>query len=121
MSPDDYSDGQAPHIRRAIADPMTLEETISLWSEHYNVPFTAEAGEGLAVLLRQSPEAMWSDGYLRERFARLDAEARLAGQRWAMGAVVVAMVALSLLMGCLQGANAASRAAARWEVSDGNR
>ena len=61
----------------------------------------------------------WRGAWEREVAARLDAEARLAGMRWAMGAVVVAMVALSLLMGCLSGANGASRAVARWEVSDG--
>ncbi len=61
----------------------------------------------------------WSRALEREVAARLDAEARLAGQRWVMGAVVVAMVALSLLMGCLSGVNDVSRAVARWEVSDG--
>ena len=61
----------------------------------------------------------WRAAWEREVAARLDAEARLAGQRWVMGAVVVAMVAGAMLMGCLSGANAASRAVARWEVSDG--
>ena len=55
----------------------------------------------------------------REVTARLDAEARLSGMRWAVGAVVVAVVALAMLMGCLSGCNDASRAVARWEVSDG--
>ena len=59
----------------------------------------------------------WRAALERERTARLDAEARLAGMRWAVGAVVVAVVALSLLMGCLSGCNEASRAVARWEVS----
>ena len=61
----------------------------------------------------------WRAAWERERDARLDAEARLGGQRWMMGAVVVAVVALSALMGCLSGVNDASRAVARWEVSDG--
>ena len=61
----------------------------------------------------------WRAALEREVTARLDAEARLSGMRWMMGAVVVAVVALSALMGCLSGANAASRAVARWEVSDG--
>ena len=61
----------------------------------------------------------WRAALEREVTARLDAEARLSGQRWMMGAVVVAVVALAMLMGCLSGANATSRAVARWEVSDG--
>jgi hypothetical protein len=61
----------------------------------------------------------WRALYLRERDAREDAEARLSGLRWAVGAVVVAVVALSALMGCLSATNEASRAVARWEVSDG--
>ena len=61
----------------------------------------------------------WRAALEREVTARLDAEARLSGQRWMMGAVVVAVVALSALMGCLSASNAASRAVARWEVSDG--
>ena len=61
----------------------------------------------------------WRAALEREVAARLDAEARLAGMRWAVGAVVVAVVALSLLMGCLSATNNASRAVARWEVSDG--
>jgi len=63
----------------------------------------------------------WRAALEREVAARLDAEARLAGMRWAVGAVVVAVVALSLLMGCLSATNNASRAVARWEVSDGDR
>ena len=61
----------------------------------------------------------WRAAWERERDARLDAEARLSGMRWMMGAVVVAVVALSALMGCLSATNQASRAVARWEVSDG--
>ena len=58
----------------------------------------------------------WRAALERERTARLDAEARLSGQRWMMGAVVVAVVAVAMLMGCLSGCNNASRAVARWEV-----
>lgn len=61
----------------------------------------------------------WRAAWEREVAAREDAEARLSGMRWAMGAVVVAMVAVAALMGCLSGVNEASRAVARWEVSDG--
>ena len=61
----------------------------------------------------------WRVALEREVTARLDAEARLSGQRWMMGAVVVAVVSRAMLLGCLSGANAASRAVARWEVSDG--
>lgn len=61
----------------------------------------------------------WRAALERERDARLDAEARLSGQRAVMVAVVVAVVALSALMGCLSATNNASRAVARWEVSDG--
>ena len=63
--------------------------------------------------------ADWRAAWERERDARLDAEARLSGQRWVMLAVVVAVVAVAGLMGCLSGVNEASRAVARWEVSDG--
>lgn len=61
----------------------------------------------------------WRAAWERERDARLDAEARLSGQRWMMVAVVVAVVAVAALMGCLSGMNDVSRAVARWEVSDG--
>lgn len=61
----------------------------------------------------------WRAAWEREVAARLDAEARLSGQRWMMMAVVVAVVAVAMLMGCLSGMNDASRAVARWEVSDG--
>ena len=61
----------------------------------------------------------WRGAWERERDARIDAEARLSGQRAVMLAVVVAVVAVAMLMGCLSAANATSRAVARWEVSDG--
>ena len=61
----------------------------------------------------------WRGAWERERDARIDAEARLSGMRWMMTAVVVAVVAVSLLKGGLRGVNEASRAVARWEVSDG--
>ena len=61
----------------------------------------------------------WRAAWERERDARLDAEARLSGQRAVMVSVVVAVVALAMLMGCLSATNNASRAVARWEVSDG--
>lgn len=66
-----------------------------------------------------TPEVDWRAAWERERDARLDAEARLSGQRWMMVAVVVAVVAVAALMGCLSGMNDVSRAVARWEVSDG--
>ena len=61
----------------------------------------------------------WRALYLRERDARIDAEVRLSGLRSAMGAVVIAVVVVAMLMGCLSATNEASRAVARWEVSDG--
>ena len=63
----------------------------------------------------------WRAAWERERDARLDAEARLSGLRSAMGAVVIAVVVGAMLIGCLSGVNDASRAVARWEVSDGDR
>jgi hypothetical protein len=60
----------------------------------------------------------WRAAWERERDARLDAEARLSGQRAVMVAVVVAVVSLAMLMGCLSGVNDVSRAVARWEVSE---
>lgn len=66
-----------------------------------------------------TPEVDWRAAWERERDARLDAEARLSGQRWMMVAVVVAVVAVAALMGCLSASNDVSRAVARWEVSDG--
>jgi anti-sigma-K factor RskA len=61
----------------------------------------------------------WRAAWERERDARLDAEARLSGLRSAMGAVVIAVVVVAALTGCLSATNEASRAVARWEVSDG--
>lgn len=61
----------------------------------------------------------WRVALEREVTARLDAEARLSGQRAVMVAVVVAVVSLAMLMGCLSATNDLSRAVARWEVSDG--
>lgn len=66
-----------------------------------------------------APGVDWRAAWEREVAARLDAEARLSGQRWMMTAVVVAVVAVAGLMGCLSATNQASRAVARWEVSDG--
>jgi hypothetical protein len=60
----------------------------------------------------------WNALYLRERDARLDAEARLSGLRSAMGAVVIAVVVVAALTGCLSATNEASRAVARWEVAE---
>lgn len=97
-------------------DPMTLEETISLWSEHYGVDFDARSARDLAAMLRQSPEAMWRDGYQRERAARLDAEARLRGMRWVMGLALAALAVIVALAGCQSATNELSRAVARWEV-----
>ena len=61
----------------------------------------------------------WQALWQAERAARLDAEARLAGMRWWLGAAMVAGVVICALAGCLRGVNEASRAVARWEVSDG--
>ena len=63
----------------------------------------------------------WRAAWERERDARLDAEARLSGLRSAMGAVVIAVVVGAMLIECLSATNEASRAVARWEVSDGDR
>ena len=60
----------------------------------------------------------WRALYVRERDARLDAEARLSGLRSAMGAVVIAVVVVAALTGCLSATNEASRAVARWEVAE---
>ena len=60
----------------------------------------------------------WRALYLRERDARIDAEARLSGLRTAMGAVVIAVVVVAALTGCLSATNEASRAVARWEVAE---
>lgn len=100
-------------------DTTTLEETIGLWSEYHGVSFGHKAAEDLVVLLRQSPEAMWRDGYQRERAARLDAEARLRGLLSVMGLALAALTVICALAGCLRATTEASRAVARWEVSDG--
>ena len=63
----------------------------------------------------------WRAAWERERDARIDAEARLSGLRSAMGAVVIAVVVGAMLIRCLSATNDASRAVARWEVSDGDR
>ena len=60
----------------------------------------------------------WRALYLRERDARIDAEARLSGLRSAMGAVVIAVVVGAMLIECLSATNEASRAVARWEVAE---
>ena len=59
----------------------------------------------------------WRAAWERERAARLDAEARLRGLRWWLGAAMVAGVVICALAGCLRATNDASRAVARWEVS----
>lgn len=58
----------------------------------------------------------WQAMYQRERTARLDAEARLRGMRWWLGAALVFGVVVYALAGCLRATNGASRAVARWEV-----
>jgi hypothetical protein len=76
--------------------------------------------DAAAIVVAPAAAAVdWRAAWERERDARLDAEARLSGQRAVMVSVVVAVVALAMLMGCLSGCNDASRAVARWEVSDG--
>ena len=59
----------------------------------------------------------WQTLWEAERAARLDAEARLRGLRWWLGAALAFGVAICALAGCLRGVNDASRAVARWEVS----
>lgn len=61
----------------------------------------------------------WQARYEAERTARLDAEARLRGLRWWLGAALAALTVICALAGCLRATNGASRAVARWEVSDG--
>jgi len=61
----------------------------------------------------------WQALWQAERAARLDAEARLRGLRWWLGAALAFGVAMIALAGCLRGVNDMSRAVARWEVSDG--
>ena len=61
----------------------------------------------------------WQALWTAERAARLDAEARLRGLRWWLGAALAFGLAVIALAGCLRGVNDASRAVARWEVSGG--
>ena len=63
----------------------------------------------------------WRAAWERERAARLDAEARLRGLRWWLGAALAAGLTVIALAGCLRGVNDVSRAVARWEVLDGDR
>lgn len=63
----------------------------------------------------------WQTLWQAERAARLDAEARLRGLRWWLGAALVAGLTVIALAGCLRATTEASRAVARWEVSDGDR
>ena len=63
----------------------------------------------------------WQALWQAERAARLDAEARLRGLRWWIGAAMAFGLAVIALAGCLRGVNDGSRAVARWEVSDGDR
>ena len=58
----------------------------------------------------------WQALWQAERAARLDAEARLRGLRWWLGAALAFGLAVIVLAGCLRGVNEASRAVARWEV-----
>lgn len=60
----------------------------------------------------------WQALYTAERRARLDAEARLRGMRWVMGLALAALAVIVALAGCQSAVNSASRAVARWEVSD---
>jgi len=59
----------------------------------------------------------WQTLWAAERTARLDAEARLRGLRWWLGAALVAGLTVIALAGCLRATTEASRAVARWEVS----
>ena len=59
----------------------------------------------------------WRAAWERERAARLDAEARLAGMRWWLGAALAAGLTVIALAGCLRATTEASRAVARWDVS----
>jgi hypothetical protein len=60
----------------------------------------------------------WQALWAAERTARLAAEARLRGLRWWIGAALVAGLTVIALAGCLRATTEASRAVARWEVSD---
>ena len=59
----------------------------------------------------------WQSLWTIERAARLDAEARLRGLRWWLGAALAFGLAVIALAGYLRGVNDRSRAVARWEVS----
>ena len=61
----------------------------------------------------------WQALWQAERAARLDAEARLRGLLQVQTLALVALVAICALAGCLRATTEASRAWARWEVSDG--
>lgn len=60
----------------------------------------------------------WQALWQAERAARLDAEARLRGLRAWLALALAFGVAICALAGCLRATNDASRAVARWEVSD---
>ena len=62
-------------------------------------------------------EIDWCELWQTERAARLDAEARLRGMRWWLGAALAFGVAICALAGCLRATTEASRAVARWEVN----
>ena len=59
----------------------------------------------------------WQALWTAERAARLDAEARLRGLRWWLGAALAFGLAVIALAGCLRATTEASRAVARWEVA----
>lgn len=61
----------------------------------------------------------WQTLWEAERAARLDAEARLRGLLSVMGLALAALTVICALAGCLRATDDASRAVARWEVSDG--
>ena len=59
----------------------------------------------------------WQALWQAERAARLDAEARLRGLLWWLGAALAFGLAICALAGCLRATTEASRAVAQWEVS----
>ena len=61
----------------------------------------------------------WQTLWEAERTARLDAEARLRGLLSVMALALLALTVICALAGCLRATDDASRAVARWEVSDG--
>ena len=61
----------------------------------------------------------WQALWQAERAARLDAEARLRGLLQVQTLALVALAVVCALAGCLRATTEASRAVARWEVSDG--